>query len=58
MDGIWEGLGLADLPEVRGERVEEAMRGMSERERVIFMLGCWAIWERRNKAIFEGAEGR
>ncbi|XP_074300491.1 uncharacterized protein LOC141631766 [Silene latifolia] len=31
---------------------------MGLQEQVKFMTGCWAIWERRNKAIFEDGEWR
>ncbi|XP_074315550.1 uncharacterized protein LOC141651750 [Silene latifolia] len=27
-------------------------------ERMNFMMGCWAIWERRNKAVFDDGEWR
>ncbi|XP_074313730.1 uncharacterized protein LOC141648922 [Silene latifolia] len=40
------------------EWIEEVIRALDQYERVIFMTGCWAIWERRNKAIFEDEEWR
>ncbi|XP_074298887.1 uncharacterized protein LOC141629856 [Silene latifolia] len=44
--------------EVRAERVREWVEGVlregSEEERMVFSLTCWAIWECRNAAIFEG----
>ncbi|XP_074313432.1 uncharacterized protein LOC141648603 [Silene latifolia] len=39
------------------ERVREwvwkVMQDLDRREKVIFMVGCWAVWERRNKWVFE-----
>ncbi|XP_074290515.1 uncharacterized protein LOC141617231 [Silene latifolia] len=60
--GVWAGLEL-DVLTIHGfqrvrEWVEANMRVMGVRECVEFMTGCWAIWERRNKAIFEDAELR
>ncbi|XP_074289198.1 uncharacterized protein LOC141614345 [Silene latifolia] len=62
VEGIWEGLSVDVLPEagflrVR-EWVEEVFRGLCERECVTFMTGCWAIWEKRNKALFDQGEWR
>ncbi|XP_074267041.1 uncharacterized protein LOC141590340 [Silene latifolia] len=34
----------------------EGLRSMGVRELTVLMTGCWAIWERRNKAIFEDGE--
>ena len=35
------------------EWVERIMTGMTVKERVVFMTGCWALWERRNKKVFD-----
>ncbi|XP_074314656.1 uncharacterized protein LOC141649887 [Silene latifolia] len=60
--GVWDALDL-DLPSSSGyarvrDWVEVAMREMEVEEQTEFMTGCWAIWERRNKAIFEDGEWR
>ncbi|XP_074298496.1 uncharacterized protein LOC141629381 [Silene latifolia] len=56
--GVWEGVGLMEQVEVRAERMREWVEGVlregSEEERMVFSLTCWAIWECRNAAIFEG----
>ncbi|XP_074289594.1 uncharacterized protein LOC141614747 [Silene latifolia] len=62
MGRVWEGLGL-ELEEVgRVERVREWVEAvwkiLDERQRVIFMVGCWAKWEARNKLVFEGRSVR
>ncbi|KAK9689069.1 hypothetical protein RND81_09G033400 [Saponaria officinalis] len=58
--GIWGRLGLEVLKSTGFERgmewVEAVWRDMGERERVEFMTGCWAVWEWRNKAVFEGSK--
>ncbi|XP_074314149.1 uncharacterized protein LOC141649356 [Silene latifolia] len=36
--------------------VEERWRELGGREHRLFMLGCWAIWEHRNKVIFDAKE--
>ncbi|XP_074293595.1 uncharacterized protein LOC141620687 [Silene latifolia] len=55
----WNGLGLSCEEEgvecgVR-EWIEHRWRELAGVESRLFMLGCWALWEHRNKAAFEGA---
>ncbi|XP_074310063.1 uncharacterized protein LOC141644537 [Silene latifolia] len=61
VEGFWEGLGLQVSVEGGGERVREwvetTLKEMWEKSCVEFMVGCWALWERRNKFIFEGVRG-
>ncbi|XP_074304372.1 uncharacterized protein LOC141639082 [Silene latifolia] len=62
MGRVWEGLGL-ELDEVgRAERVREwveaAWKELGGRERIVFMVGCWAKWEARNTLVFEGQRVR
>ncbi|XP_074297533.1 uncharacterized protein LOC141628269 [Silene latifolia] len=57
---VWEGLGLgggvgATESGIR-DWVEERWRELGGREHRLFMLGCWAIWEHRNKVIFDAKE--
>ncbi|XP_074306596.1 uncharacterized protein LOC141641848 [Silene latifolia] len=56
--GIWDGLGVEIKKEVGHERVrewvEDLWRECGTDERRSIMLGCWAIWEARNKWIFDG----
>ncbi|XP_074300678.1 uncharacterized protein LOC141631977 [Silene latifolia] len=54
------GLGMA-CEEVRGGGevrgwVESRWQELGCKEYSKFMVGCWAIWEHRNKVVFEGAE--
>ncbi|XP_074282601.1 uncharacterized protein LOC141607140 [Silene latifolia] len=57
VDAVWEGLGI----EVRGAEgfemvrdwMEEAGREMDAKTWEMFMVGCWALWERRNRTLFE-----
>ncbi|XP_074315009.1 uncharacterized protein LOC141651187 [Silene latifolia] len=44
---MWRGVAL-----VR-DWVEETMRELGEKERVLFLVTCWVLWERRNMMIFE-----
>ncbi|XP_074293370.1 uncharacterized protein LOC141620383 [Silene latifolia] len=57
---VWEQLELRWEGEERmgGIRcwVEERWRDMSAAEYDTFMVGCWAIWEHRNKIIFDEME--
>ncbi|XP_074315459.1 uncharacterized protein LOC141651657 [Silene latifolia] len=54
---VWEGMGLeGDDEDGRGgirDWVEARWRELGGREIVKFMVGCWALWEHRNKVIFE-----
>ncbi|XP_074307362.1 uncharacterized protein LOC141642451 [Silene latifolia] len=47
--GEGEGNGVRDW-------VEERWMEMGCREHVDFMVGCWALWEHRNKVIFDARE--
>ncbi|XP_074306616.1 uncharacterized protein LOC141641871 [Silene latifolia] len=53
---VWEGLGLAEEKDGDGgsirDWVEAKWRGLLVREQVVFMVGCWVLWEHRNKVIF------
>ncbi|KAK9716250.1 hypothetical protein RND81_06G221100 [Saponaria officinalis] len=59
---VWEGLGVDVLEEIGFEGVREwvevVMREMGQRERACFVVGCWAIWERRNKVVFDNGRVR
>ncbi|XP_074303811.1 uncharacterized protein LOC141638297 [Silene latifolia] len=54
---VWEELEMEELTESRGgdirEWVEACWNDMCREECVKFMVGCWAIWEHRNKVIFD-----
>ncbi|XP_074309673.1 uncharacterized protein LOC141644118 [Silene latifolia] len=55
---VWEGLGLNCAEEGEGgglrEWIEACWGNFSMDDCGKFMLGCWAIWECRNKCVFEG----
>ncbi|XP_074288863.1 uncharacterized protein LOC141614010 [Silene latifolia] len=57
LGGLWEGLKIGSVMNGGFERVREwvwkVMQELDRRERVVFMVGCWAVWERRNKWVFE-----
>ncbi|XP_074318346.1 uncharacterized protein LOC141655153 [Silene latifolia] len=57
---VWDGLGLGEMTEGRGEDVKEWVEGywknMCMEEGAKLMVGCWAIWEHRNKVVFDNAE--
>ncbi|XP_074313485.1 uncharacterized protein LOC141648658 [Silene latifolia] len=36
------------------EWIEGCWHDMDKREYGLMMIGCWAVWEARNKAVFEG----
>ncbi|XP_074267390.1 uncharacterized protein LOC141590725 [Silene latifolia] len=55
----WEGLGLDEEGERRGgvrDWMEVRWKEFGCREQALFMIGCWALWEHRNKVIFESME--
>ncbi|KAK9665461.1 hypothetical protein RND81_14G113400 [Saponaria officinalis] len=59
---VWGGLGLEvdrelDRNSVR-EWVEREWKEWGEEEHIVFLTGCWAIWEARNKWVFEGRQMR
>ncbi|XP_074297149.1 uncharacterized protein LOC141627835 [Silene latifolia] len=55
---VWEGMGWENEGEFEGGRVQDWVEarwrelGLLEHGR--FMVCCWAIWEHRNKVVFEG----
>ncbi|XP_074287942.1 uncharacterized protein LOC141613105 [Silene latifolia] len=55
---VWEGIGWGSEGEFEGGRVrdwvEARWRELGGREQGIFMVVCWAIWEHRNKVVFDG----
>ncbi|XP_074288072.1 uncharacterized protein LOC141613231 [Silene latifolia] len=56
---VWEGLSVNHEGEDRGcvrEWIEERWRGFGNREHGLFMVGCWALWEHRNKVIFDAVK--
>ncbi|XP_074304152.1 uncharacterized protein LOC141638859 [Silene latifolia] len=58
LSGFWGGVGL-EIEEIGRvdwvrEWVEMVWKELGEEERVMFMTGCYAIWEGRNKVVFEG----
>ncbi|XP_074314409.1 uncharacterized protein LOC141649624 [Silene latifolia] len=57
-DEVWEEVGV-DKGVWRGDMLvrdwlEAALRELGEKERVLFLVTCWVLWERRNKLVFEG----
>ncbi|XP_074317965.1 uncharacterized protein LOC141654747 [Silene latifolia] len=54
LDGAEEQDRAAGMGEVR-DWVEGIWRAGDEREVERYMVGCWAIWEHRNKVAFDGA---
>ncbi|XP_074297699.1 uncharacterized protein LOC141628453 [Silene latifolia] len=56
---VWEEVGLGE-EENEGacvrEWVEIRWRSFGGREQALFMVCCWALWEHRNKVIFDGWE--
>ncbi|XP_074293253.1 uncharacterized protein LOC141620226 [Silene latifolia] len=57
VDAVWEGLRVdvrgAEGYEMVRDWMEEAGREMDAKDWVMFMVRCWALWERRNKVLFE-----
>ncbi|XP_074291398.1 uncharacterized protein LOC141618187 [Silene latifolia] len=57
---VWDELEMGDVTETSGgdirEWVEACWNDMCREECVKFMVGCWAIWEHRNKVIFDNVE--
>ncbi|XP_074315033.1 uncharacterized protein LOC141651211 [Silene latifolia] len=54
LDGAEEGDMMDGVGEVR-DWVEEIWRAGDARDVEKYMVGCWAIWEHRNKVAFDGA---
>ncbi|XP_074271200.1 uncharacterized protein LOC141595125 [Silene latifolia] len=56
---VWEELGIEYGTEGEGgdirDLVEQVWKEMSATECGTFMVGCWAIWEHRNKVTFDEA---
>ncbi|XP_074318913.1 uncharacterized protein LOC141655750 [Silene latifolia] len=56
--GLWDRLGIgvrmAGGYEWVREWVEDVWRELQDGEIDTFMMGCWAIWEVRNKWVFDG----
>ncbi|XP_074293374.1 uncharacterized protein LOC141620388 [Silene latifolia] len=57
---VWEGLELND-DEEEGcgqlrDWIELRWRDLGAREHCKFMVGCWALWEHRNKVVFDTKE--
>ncbi|XP_074283710.1 uncharacterized protein LOC141608245 [Silene latifolia] len=57
---VWEELEMGDVTEIGGadirKWVEACWNDLCREECVKFMVGCWAIWEHRNKVIFDNVE--
>ncbi|XP_074300195.1 uncharacterized protein LOC141631420 [Silene latifolia] len=57
---VWDGLGIEVVTEKQGgdvkEWVEACWQELCVMESVKLMVGCWAIWEHRNKVIFDNVE--
>ncbi|XP_074277215.1 uncharacterized protein LOC141600857 [Silene latifolia] len=57
---IWDGLGLGEMTDGMGgdvkEWVEGCWRNLGMEEGAMLMIGCWAIWEHRNKVVFNNAK--
>ncbi|KAH9612830.1 hypothetical protein KSS87_021563 [Heliosperma pusillum] len=47
---LWDGL---ELEFEWAREICELLKGLEVSEEVTFMTGCWALWERRNKWVFE-----
>ncbi|XP_074271735.1 uncharacterized protein LOC141595669 [Silene latifolia] len=55
----WIGLGVGVEREDGGgirDWVEAVWGELGGREHAMFMIGCWAIWEHRNKVVFDDQE--
>ncbi|XP_074271816.1 uncharacterized protein LOC141595750 [Silene latifolia] len=56
---VWEELGISGGRDIEGGDirawVEQVWSELCPTECSTFMVGCWAIWEHRNKVIFEEA---
>ncbi|XP_074299309.1 uncharacterized protein LOC141630378 [Silene latifolia] len=54
---VWEGLGIRDEEDDNGggirDWIEAKWREFGGREQALLMVGCWAIWEHRNRVVFE-----
>ncbi|XP_074318905.1 uncharacterized protein LOC141655741 [Silene latifolia] len=60
--GVWEGLGMALRPvwgyENAREWVGDVLEELDGEEVEVFITGVWAIWEMRNKVVFENKGAR
>ncbi|XP_074300517.1 uncharacterized protein LOC141631792 [Silene latifolia] len=60
--GVWEELQLTGREEQYGIEVRDWVEGwwrdMLSLEREKIMVACWAIWEARNRTVFEGVRVR
>ncbi|XP_074296243.1 uncharacterized protein LOC141624234 [Silene latifolia] len=60
--GVWEELHLTGREEQAGDEVRDWVEGwwrdMLNLEQEKMMVACWAIWEARNKTVFEGVRAR
>ncbi|XP_074266999.1 uncharacterized protein LOC141590298 [Silene latifolia] len=56
---VWEGIRLGEEGREGGgvrDWVEARWRELGYREHALFMVGCWVIWEHRNKVVFDTRE--
>ncbi|XP_074278207.1 uncharacterized protein LOC141601801 [Silene latifolia] len=57
-EGVWEEMGFdmgvwRDGMVVR-DWVEGMLRELGEKEKVMFLVTCWVLWEKRNRLVFSG----
>ncbi|XP_074302822.1 uncharacterized protein LOC141635723 [Silene latifolia] len=57
---VWEGLDVDVGEDIVGggiqDWVQERWKELGVREHSVFMVGCWALWEHRNKVVFKRRE--